>query len=350
MERPGPGRRREPRGAGADRPGARRLGRAEPPPLPAAQRAVSARCTLPRGPVRRRSRIRPTARRPVRGHRGGARRARRAASPGGAGGAGARRRLLRRDAARPMPSPAAGRRSRAILDGQDRAVGSFKVPSPPSTGTPSSPAPPARASRRPSGTCWSSSPARASRGWPSSRPSPSTPRWAAGSSTRAGDRDQPFRPGDACRFGVNPLAPEPGYPVQAHIDMVRALFHGGVRRRGAVPADHVAGAAAGLRGQRLGRGHRRGRPGAPFGPPYPTLEQLQNAALDVIEDVGYGKELMADVEGFVDVRLRSLRIGSAGRFFEGGHPADIGGLLRATSSSPSRTSPTTRTRRSSWAR
>jgi hypothetical protein len=36
---------------------------------------------------------------------------------------------------------------------------------------------------------------------------------------------------------------------------------------------------------------------------------------------------MADVKGFVDVRLRSLRIGSAGRFFEGGHPADIDGLL-----------------------
>ena len=28
------------------------------------------------------------------------------------------------------------------------------------------------------------------------------------------------------------------------------------------------------------------------------------------------------------MRLRSLRTGSAGRFFEGGHPADIGALLR----------------------
>jgi len=48
----------------------------------------------------------------------------------------------------------------------------------------------------------------------------------------------------------------------------------------------------------------------------------------VIEDVGYGRELQADVRGFVDVRLRSLRTGSAGRFFEGGHPADIADLLR----------------------
>ena len=29
---------------------------------------------------------------------------------------------------------------------------------------------------------------------------------------------------EAVPLSVNPLAPEPGYPVQAHIDMVRALF------------------------------------------------------------------------------------------------------------------------------
>ena len=69
-----------------------------------------------------------------------------------------------------------------------------------------------------------------------------------------------------------------------------------------------------------------GLPGAASGPAVPTLAQLQQAALDVIDDVGYGRELQADVRGFVEVRLRSLRIGSAGRFFEGGHPADIGRL------------------------
>ncbi len=59
----------------------------------------------------------------------------------------------------------------------------------------------------------------------------------------------------------------------------------------------------------------------------PTLARLQAAALAVIEDVGYGRELQADMRGFVDVRLRSLRTGSAGRFFEGGHPADVAALL-----------------------
>src|SRR5262249_58767548 len=69
-------------------------------------------------------------------------------------------------------------------------------------------------------------------------------------------------------------------------------------------------------------------PGSAAAPAVPTLAQLQRAALEVIGEVGYGRELQADVRGFVDVRLRSLRIGSAGRFFEGGHPADIPGLLR----------------------
>lgn len=127
---------------------------------------------------------------------------------------------------------------------------------------------------------------------------------------------------------VNPLAPEPGYPVQAHIDMLRALF------AAAFDADEPFPQ---IMAQALDRVYQDcgwdavtgGRvPGAAAGPAVPTLAQLRHAALAVIEDVGYGAQLQADVRGFVDVRLRSLRIGSAGRFFEGGHPADIGGLLQ----------------------
>ncbi|GAA0225593.1 hypothetical protein GCM10009527_022450 [Actinomadura nitritigenes] len=129
-------------------------------------------------------------------------------------------------------------------------------------------------------------------------------------------------------LSVNPLAPEPGYPVQAHIDMVRALFQAAFDAEEPFPQ---------IMAQALQRVYETngwdvvtgaGVPGSLIEPAVPTLEQLQNAALQVIQDVGYGRELMADVQGFVDVRLRSLRIGSAGRFFEGGHPADIGGMLR----------------------
>jgi hypothetical protein len=132
----------------------------------------------------------------------------------------------------------------------------------------------------------------------------------------------------AVPVSVNPLAPEPGYPVQAHIDMVRALFLAAFDAHEPFPQ---------IMSQALQRAYEdcgwdpvtgAGQPGATAPPTVPTLARLEAAALEVIQDVGYGQELQADVRGFVGVRLRSLRTGSAGRFFEGGHPADIGALLR----------------------
>ncbi|MGI5284371.1 ATP-binding protein [Nonomuraea polychroma] len=132
---------------------------------------------------------------------------------------------------------------------------------------------------------------------------------------------------DGVPFSINPLEPEPGYPVQAHIDMVRALFMAAFDAEEPFPQimslalqrvyeatgwDVVTGGAV---------------PGSNVPPSVPTLEQLQQHAMDVIKEIGYGREVQADVEGFISLRLRSLRVGSAGRFFEGGHPADIGGLL-----------------------
>src|SRR6516164_8808758 len=137
----------------------------------------------------------------------------------------------------------------------------------------------------------------------------------------------PADPG-AIPLSVNPLAPERGYPVQAHIDMVRALF------LAAFDADEPFPQIIAQALQRVYEANGWDvvtggtMAGAPAEPAVPSLAQLQRAALEVIEDVGYGRELQADVRGFVDVRLRSLRIGSAGRFFEGGHPGDIAGLLR----------------------
>jgi uncharacterized protein len=128
-------------------------------------------------------------------------------------------------------------------------------------------------------------------------------------------------------LSLSPLAPEPGYPVQAHIDMVRALFLAAFDAREPFPQ---------IISQALQRAYEEcgwdpqtgaGRADAAAPPAVPTLARLQAAALAVIGDVGYGPELQADVRGFVDVRLRSLRTGSASRFFEGGHPADIAQLL-----------------------
>lgn len=133
---------------------------------------------------------------------------------------------------------------------------------------------------------------------------------------------------DSVPMSLNPLKPEPGYPVQAHIDMVRTLF------QAAFDADEPFPQ---VMSQALQRVYEQcgwdvitgtGVPGRAVSPTVPRLEALQRSALQIVAEVGYGKELMADVKGFVDVRLRSLRVGSAGRFFEGGHPADVAGLLR----------------------
>jgi hypothetical protein len=132
----------------------------------------------------------------------------------------------------------------------------------------------------------------------------------------------------AVPLSVNPLEPEAGYPVQAHIDMVRALFLAAFDAREPFPQIISQALQRAYEGCGWDPVTGGARPGARSAPAVPTLAQLQRAALEVIEDVGYGRELQADVRGFVDVRLRSLRTGSAGRFFEGGHPADIAELLR----------------------
>ena len=58
--------------------------------------------------------------------------------------------------------------------------------------------------------------------WQFAPPAPLKPGDGAGAPPAAARR-----PG-AVPLSVNPLAPEPGYPVQAHIDMVRALFLAGM--------------------------------------------------------------------------------------------------------------------------
>ena len=62
-------------------------------------------------------------------------------------------------------------------------------------------------------------------------------------------------------------------------------------------------------------------------PRYPTLGDLQAAAERIVSEIGYGREITDNVRGFITVRLSSLRLGTTGRFFEGGHPIDFGKLM-----------------------
>ncbi|TFE28351.1 ATP-binding protein [Frankia sp. B2] len=153
-----------------------------------------------------------------------------------------------------------------------------------------------------------------------------------------------IRPGrlDAPPASLNPLEPEPGFPLQSHIDLVRALFLAAFEAH--EPFPQVLARALTVCYQDLGwnlvldrpePAHRpRFRVTGPEEDPkvdvrrrYPTLGDLQRTATRVVENIGYGVEVTADVRGFVDVRIGSLREGSPGRFFEGGHPIDIGALL-----------------------
>ena len=149
-----------------------------------------------------------------------------------------------------------------------------------------------------------------------------------------------IRPGEpdvppAC---LNPLEPAAGFPLQSHADLVRALFLAAFEAH--EPFPQVLSRAVTECYQAAGWDLVTGEPRPRHKPKflveaadevvrlrYPTLADLQTTARGVVESIGYGKEVAADVRGFVDVRIGSLREGRPGRFFEGGHPLDVEALL-----------------------
>lgn len=171
-------------------------------------------------------------------------------------------------------------------------------------------------------------------------------------------------PGDpeAPPGSLNPLEPaslEPGnpsrtFPLQSHADLIRALFMAAfqadepfpqVISRALVECYEAAGwdLVLGEPLARWDRGSRQPRPGAAAAdgaavdgaavdgaavPRYPTLSALQRMAWEIVGQIGYDEEIRRRVQGFVDVRIGSLRLGTPGRFFEGGHPLDVAALLR----------------------
>ena len=138
-----------------------------------------------------------------------------------------------------------------------------------------------------------------------------------------------IRPGDptAAPASLNPLEPEPGFPLQTHVDLVRALFLAAFEAE--EPFPQVLAAALSRCYADIGWDLTLGRPQVPsVVPRYPTLGDLQSSAKVVVAGIGYGREVTDNVRGFVDVRIGSLRLGTPGRFFEGGHPLDVAALLR----------------------
>jgi uncharacterized protein len=144
-----------------------------------------------------------------------------------------------------------------------------------------------------------------------------------------------IRPGesDAIAAGLNPLEPAPDgagrrFPLQTHADLVKALFIASFRAE--EPFPQVLSAALTRVYQDAGWDLALGETvAADPDPGYPTLTDLQRAAERIVQEVGYSQRVTDDVLGFIKVRLSSLRLGTTGRFLEGGHQLDFGALLAA---------------------
>ena len=144
-----------------------------------------------------------------------------------------------------------------------------------------------------------------------------------------------IRPGesDAIAAGLNPLEPAPDgaggrFPLQTHADLVKALFIASFRSE--EPFPQVLSAALTRVYQNAGWDLALGETiAADPNPGYPTLTDLQRAAERIVQEVGYSQRVTDDVLGFIKVRLSSLRLGTTGRFLEGGHQLDFGKLLAA---------------------
>ena len=142
-----------------------------------------------------------------------------------------------------------------------------------------------------------------------------------------GDQETPL--------SLNPLEPtslrmESGevrtFNLATHIALVRGLFEASFEIQEPFPqilatALDRAYRAYGwstLSGRRRGAGVARAV--------FPTLGELRRHALEVVEELGYGREVRDNVRGFVEVRINGLRNGAAGRFFESGHPIDFAAM------------------------
>ena len=161
---------------------------------------------------------------------------------------------------------------------------------------------------------------------------PAKAEYARGLAARLpGEQVVRIAPGDpdqvAC--AIDPMRPVEGFPLQTHIDLTKSLFLAAFDADEPFPQVLAASLQRAYEQQGWHTVLSTARQGRTQ-PRYPTLGDLQQSARQVVDEIGYGPEVHQNIQGFVRVRLGSLRLGTTGRFLEGGHPLDMERLLRST--------------------
>ncbi len=152
-----------------------------------------------------------------------------------------------------------------------------------------------------------------------------------------------IRPGDPNSLPVkfNPLEPEPGTSIQAHIDMVKTLFVSTSvtsREEGTLYASIIGEALENVYkdcGWDIETGVQQATRTTP--PRIPSLKQLHKAVYDVLDNPNpisgrkggrYDERTREGVRGYMDTRLISYETGPLGSFCETGHPASFREMIK----------------------
>lgn len=145
-----------------------------------------------------------------------------------------------------------------------------------------------------------------------------------------------IRPGDpdATPVSINPLQPEAGSHMQAHLDTLIDLATAAFDTDSPFP--EVLAQAVDRCSRDAGWDPALSRPlrrvadhaGEEEPPPYAEISDLVRACHEVIDEKGYGREVAGNVHGLVDMRLGMLQTGAKRVAFATGYPLSLPATLR----------------------
>lgn len=128
---------------------------------------------------------------------------------------------------------------------------------------------------------------------------------------------------------LDPLRPEPGYPVAAHVSALCALLQAAFGLPDSCRDVLALALRRGYAAAGKGAGDKdAGDKDAAGETTVLTLTQLERAAVRAARELGYGVAMTTAMQGLIGHRLGALCGPATGLILGGGHPADSGELLR----------------------